>query len=913
VSADHTGVEVKDVRQEGAGVAVAATVAVAGMLLATLTPHVTLGSDTAWTASAVSALGGLLAARRTAHGPVRAMWTWLSGAALSWLLAQLAWDLFSIIGMPSSPNPADVGWWGFALLVMAGLLLPAGRSGVRLVRLVEALPLIAAAMALTGAFLWSHAIDSPLPVAGRISAFVYPALYVSAAVVTLQGTFAGALRPARGGAGVTIVLLGIVCQAVGFILWSRQLLDGDYAVGHTVSDPLWAIGFLAIGIGGTSVARGPRLETIEAEPTDRAVLLPAAMFVLLIGSLLNAQLTSAALEARVVLTAGLTICGLTLIARGVLLARRQRSLLIAERRAREALLLREAELERLTTRLAEDARRDPLTGLRNRRALAEDLPVVEQQTLRRGGGYAIVLCDVDHFKAYNDALGHLAGDDALRAIATIVRGELRSGDVAYRYGGEELLVVLHDADPEMAGQAAERVRAAVTAARLPHPSGIGGVMTVSIGVAAGGGDGQALLARADAALYAAKQDGRNRVTVAGDQVSLPAPAATRTDRSVSAEPGIRRLQSLLAVSHAARTGEGPVPVLAALAQVIRSELRFATVVANLREGDTVRAAVVLGDQDARDLLVDTRSAWEEWQQLLRPERERCGAIWLPAGAHDWSEGMPAYVPNASARLGADTWRAEDALLLPLRDGDGEVLAIIAVDEPLDGRRPDDDAIEVLMAVADHGAAILGQLAHERAALEAAAAHGSAQQLAAVMLLAESLDLRDTGTALHSQTVAQFARDIAHELGLPADQVTRVSVAGTLHDLGKLAVPDAVLHKPGPLDDDEWREMRRHPETGARILAHAGLTDIAEWVHAHHERIDGRGYPRGLAGDGIPLEARILAVADAYEAMIADRPYRAGMSPDEAQEELRAHRGTQFDAPVVDAFLATLQSLVTAAV
>jgi HD-GYP domain-containing protein (c-di-GMP phosphodiesterase class II) len=100
-------------------------------------------------------------------------------------------------------------------------------------------------------------------------------------------------------------------------------------------------------------------------------------------------------------------------------------------------------------------------------------------------------------------------------------------------------------------------------------------------------------------------------------------------------------------------------------------------------------------------------------------------------------------------------------------------------------------------------------------------------------------------------------------------------------------------------------MRRHPETGARILSHAGLVDIAAWVHAHHERVDGRGYPLELMGDDIPLEARILAVADAYEAMIADRPYRAGMSREAAQEELRANAGTQFDPAVVAAFLRTL--------
>jgi HD-GYP domain-containing protein (c-di-GMP phosphodiesterase class II) len=134
---------------------------------------------------------------------------------------------------------------------------------------------------------------------------------------------------------------------------------------------------------------------------------------------------------------------------------------------------------------------------------------------------------------------------------------------------------------------------------------------------------------------------------------------------------------------------------------------------------------------------------------------------------------------------------------------------------------------------------------------------------------------------------------------------RIRAAGVLHDIGKLGVADAVLQKPGPLTDDEWADMRRHPELGARILDHANLRDISAWVLAHHERVDGGGYPLGLAGEQIPLEARILAVGDAYEAMTADRPYRAALGHDAARDQLRACVGTQFDPRVVEAFLDVL--------
>src|SRR3954452_275814 len=182
-----------------------------------------------------------------------------------------------------------------------------------------------------------------------------------------------------------------------------------------------------------------------------------------------------------------------------------------------------------------------------------------------------------------------------------------------------------------------------------------------------------------------------------------------------------------------------------------------------------------------------------------------------------------------------------------------------------------------------------------------------EQLAAAMLLAETLDLREVSTARHSQTVGRYAEGIARALGLSVDRVQRIRAAGVLHDIGKLGVADAVLKKPGALTDEEWAEMRRHPELGARILDHANLRDISGWVLAHRERIDGRGYPHGLAGEAIPLEARILAVADAYEAMTADRPYRDALGHDAARAELERCAGSQFDPDIVSAFLLALAS------
>jgi diguanylate cyclase (GGDEF)-like protein/putative nucleotidyltransferase with HDIG domain len=184
---------------------------------------------------------------------------------------------------------------------------------------------------------------------------------------------------------------------------------------------------------------------------------------------------------------------------------------------------------------------------------------------------------------------------------------------------------------------------------------------------------------------------------------------------------------------------------------------------------------------------------------------------------------------------------------------------------------------------------------------------AAERLLAVMLdLAETVDLRFSGTARHSETVGRYAEMMARELGLSEARTGRVRLAGLLHDIGKVGVPDSILQKPGRLSDEELAVIRRHPELGAQMLDHASLADVREWVGAHHEQPDGRGYPRGLSGDALPLEARIIAVADAYEAMTSDRSYRSSLDHATAQRELERCAGTQFDPRVVSALVSLLE-------
>ncbi|HWW66423.1 MAG TPA: diguanylate cyclase [Solirubrobacterales bacterium] len=175
------------------------------------------------------------------------------------------------------------------------------------------------------------------------------------------------------------------------------------------------------------------------------------------------------------------------------------------------------ELERLNRDLYAQSRQDPLTGLGNRLRMQEDLKTLEGGFERYGHSYAVGLCDIDRFKAYNDSRGHLAGDEILRRVADTLRQSARSGDTVYRYGGEELLVVFRGQSVELAAAAAERMRRAVEALGIPHPGrGPSALVTISIGVAVRKGQpggGEEVLREADEALYRAKDEGRNRVVV----------------------------------------------------------------------------------------------------------------------------------------------------------------------------------------------------------------------------------------------------------------------------------------------------------------------------------------------------------------------------------------------------------------
>jgi two-component system cell cycle response regulator len=193
-----------------------------------------------------------------------------------------------------------------------------------------------------------------------------------------------------------------------------------------------------------------------------------------------------------------------------------------------------------------------------------------------------------------------------------------------------------------------------------------------------------------------------------------------------------------------------------------------------------------------------------------------------------------------------------------------------------------------------------KLADERMYANKASRSSPSRQLTDVLL--QVIAEQNASLDEHVERVSRLAREIAEALGEPEHEVRQICTAAKLHDVGKTAIPAAILDKAGPLNAKEWIFMHRHPLIGERIvLAAPALASTAPLIRSSHERIDGHGYPDGLAGADIPLGSRIIAVCDAFDAMTSDRSYRTAMSADAALEELAAHAGSQFDGRVVATF------------
>lgn len=243
--------------------------------------------------------------------------------------------------------------------------------------------------------------------------------------------------------------------------------------------------------------------------------------------------------------------------------------------------------------------------------------------------------------------------------------------------------------------------------------------------------------------------------------------------------------------------------------------------------------------------------------------------------------------------------AKSVLLYPLVVSDS-ACGVVCVGEQRSWERSpmDIERSDLCRAIVNQGAVAVGHaLTHE--AMEEAFA-------GTIRSLAETIDAKDPSTRGHSDWVSKYALMIGRTLSFDDERLESLKYAGYLHDIGKIGIPDEVLGKPRQLSSEEWRLMKKHPIVSSKILEPVKLPEhIKEAVRHHHERFDGKGYPYGLSGESIPLESRILAVADSFEAMTSDRPYRKALSDEQAVAELRRCAGSQFDPAIVEAFLKAL--------
>jgi diguanylate cyclase (GGDEF)-like protein len=506
----------------------------------------------------------------------------------------------------------------------------------------------------------------------------------------------------------------------------------------------------------------------------------------------------------------------------------------------------------LVAQLYEMGATDQLTGCSNQGAFHERLETEVDRAVRYERPLSLMVCDVDLFKTFNDTYGHQQGDAALRAIATRLRTAARSSDVVARLGGDEFAILMPETSSSEAAELAARIVEAQANNKPGDPP------TVSIGIA--GFDPAihtplALFASADAAMYRAKAAGRSRAVESGEPLVCPI------------EPG-----------HACPDGRRA-------AEVARSErrqrLESELILAMMLEEAPIGFAFV--DPELRILRANPALMAMTPAPVANNVGRNIGKV-IP---HLWPQLEPHFQQLLHDGLPVRNLEIVD----PNRDDPSAAALGNLYPVRLDGR-----TIGIGVVVVDIA---------DRKRLE------STQELltdAVVRALVAAVEARDPYTAGHQRRVADIAGATGRALGYDAWTVKGITLAASIHDIGKIAIPAEILSKPARLTNAEFELMKGHPRAGHDMLAGIEFPwPVSDMIIQHHERLDGSGYPNGLHADQIGIGARIIAVADVIEAMSAHRPYRSSMGIDAALEAVNAGRGTLFDSDVVDACLSAIRA------
>jgi len=559
---------------------------------------------------------------------------------------------------------------------------------------------------------------------------------------------------------------------------------------------------------------------------------------------------------------------LALLAGGTLAAA-----LAAVHREHDALVRREADALRM-------AELDDLTGLGNYRMFMRQLTAEVARSRRYDDPFSLVLLDLDGFKGINDELGHLAGDDALRLVAVALRDALREEDVCCRQGGDEFAVIAVRAGEEEAHELSERLAQAI--AGIPFGADGERRLGASVGWATFGAPARSvdeLILRADTALRQSKRtNGDAQRTAGGRSGGSRESAASRDGRALPGASPLNRLALLAGLARALPSA--------------RDERGLAeTTVAFLAGAfDTVGAAVVGLDSDGGMRLAAVSAGGDgDLAALLEDDPLARRAL--------HAEG-PAVVDEDVERRWLDGALVRSELAVAIRDESrtwGYLL--VASDRP-----------------------------HVHDLSERALAEAIAEQLGRALTCRRLLDrLRDAGfgelyrvavgsaaaAGTESWRIAELAWQTGRALGLGDAGLRALYLAALFHDVGTVGVPAVLMSHPGELRDDERAVLREHALIGERMLRGLPLLrEAAPIVRHEHERFDGTGYPDRLAGEQIPLAARILLACDAFVSMTSQRPWRPPRSGASAHAELRRVAGSQLDPRVVDALLGVLSPPLT---